>query len=76
MQKHNFGLTCPVALFVEFILVPPEHEKRCIDVSCLGHTGMDYVTHRSHGMQNHKFSVTCDGALFVESTQGPPKQEK
>jgi hypothetical protein len=27
MQKHKFGVTCPSALFVESVLVPPEHEK-------------------------------------------------
>jgi hypothetical protein len=27
MQKHNFGVTCPSALFMETALSPPEHEK-------------------------------------------------
>jgi hypothetical protein len=27
MQKHKFGVTCHVALFVESVLVPLEHEK-------------------------------------------------
>jgi hypothetical protein len=27
MQKHKFGITCPGALFVDSIPVPPEHEK-------------------------------------------------
>jgi hypothetical protein len=25
--KHKFCVTCPSALFVEFVLDPPEHEK-------------------------------------------------
>jgi hypothetical protein len=27
MQKHKFGVTCPGALFVISVPVPPEHEK-------------------------------------------------
>jgi hypothetical protein len=27
MQKHKFGITCPNALFVESIPVPPENVK-------------------------------------------------
>jgi hypothetical protein len=27
MQKYKFGVMCPGALFVEFALVPLEHEK-------------------------------------------------
>jgi hypothetical protein len=27
VQKHMFGVTCPGALFVEFVLMPPENEK-------------------------------------------------
>jgi hypothetical protein len=27
MQKHKFGVTCPGALFVEYVPVPPKHEK-------------------------------------------------
>jgi hypothetical protein len=27
MQKHKFGMTCPVTLFVGSALDPPEHEK-------------------------------------------------
>jgi hypothetical protein len=27
MQKHKFGMMCPVTLFVESILVPLEQEK-------------------------------------------------
>jgi hypothetical protein len=68
---------------------PPEHEKMCIDVLLLRHTGMHYVTRKSHGctimhylthishcMQKHKFGVTCPTALFMETALGPPEQEK
>jgi hypothetical protein len=27
MQKQKFGVTCPNALFVKSVLVPPYHEK-------------------------------------------------
>jgi hypothetical protein len=27
MQKHKFDITCPDALFVESVPVPPEQEK-------------------------------------------------
>jgi hypothetical protein len=27
MQKHWFGVLCPVALFMESSLGPPQHEK-------------------------------------------------
>jgi hypothetical protein len=43
MQKHMFGVTCPDALFVESLLVPPEHEQLCDDVSWPGCTGMHYM---------------------------------
>jgi hypothetical protein len=32
-QKDKFGITCPDALFVEFVPVLIEHEKYCVDVS-------------------------------------------
>jgi hypothetical protein len=27
IEKHKFSITCPDALFVESVSVPPEHEK-------------------------------------------------
>jgi hypothetical protein len=27
MRKYKFAIICPVALFMEFVPVPPEHEK-------------------------------------------------
>jgi hypothetical protein len=27
MQKHKFGVTCPGALFMKSVQVPPEYEK-------------------------------------------------
>jgi hypothetical protein len=44
MQQHKFGGTCLVALFLKSILLPPEQEKKSIDVSCPRHTAMHYVT--------------------------------
>jgi hypothetical protein len=32
MEKHMFSVTCRSALHVESVLVPPDHEKKCIDV--------------------------------------------
>jgi hypothetical protein len=52
MQKHKFGETCPVALFVESVPVPAEHEKYCVDVLHPGCNEWHYVTRRSHQMQN------------------------
>jgi hypothetical protein len=48
MQKHMFILMCPIAHFVESVLVPPELEKQCIDVLGPKRTTMDYVTRRYH----------------------------
>jgi hypothetical protein len=76
MQKYKFGVTCPSKLFVDSVLVPPEHAELCIDISHLGCTGMHYVTRKSHWMQQHKLGVTCLNALFVESTLVPPGHEK
>jgi hypothetical protein len=53
MQKHKFSVTCPSAQFLEIASSPPEHEKYCIDVLCLGCTRMHYMTHRSHQMKKH-----------------------
>jgi hypothetical protein len=75
-QKYKFGVTCPDALFMETALGPPEHEKKCVDVTCPEHTGMHYVTRKSHRMQKHKFGVTCLSALFVESVLVSPEHEK
>jgi uncharacterized membrane protein YsdA (DUF1294 family) len=76
MQKHRFGVTCPSALFVESVLVPPEHEKKCGHISWPGCTIMQYVTHKSHRMQKHKFSVMCLLVLFMETTPGQTDHEK
>jgi hypothetical protein len=62
-----------VCFFVDSVLVPPEHEKKCVDDS---HPRMHYVTSRSHRMQKHKFGVTCSGVLFLKSVSIPPEHEK
>jgi hypothetical protein len=62
---------CPDALFVEFVPVPPEHEKYCIDVSYPRRTRMHYVTHRSHQMHKHKFGVRCCSVLFCGIRTSP-----
>jgi hypothetical protein len=61
---------------MEPVMVPPEDEKKCVNVSCPGRTRKHYVTCRSHQMQKHKFSVTCPRALFLESVPVPPEHEK
>jgi hypothetical protein len=76
MQKHKFSITSPITLFVESKLVPPKHEKYCVDVSHHERTGMHYVTRSSHRMQKHKFGITCPSVLFVESVPVSPKNEK
>jgi hypothetical protein len=58
------------------ILVQPEYEKYCVDVSRPEHTGMHYMTHRSHRMQEHKFGVTYPSAPFVKSVPFPLEHEK
>jgi hypothetical protein len=73
IKKHKFGVTCLVALFMESVLVPPEHEKLCINI---WRNGMHYATHRSHQMQKHKFGVTCPSTLFVVSVSVPPEHVK
>jgi hypothetical protein len=67
---------CLGALFMETAPRTPEHEKCCLDISCLERTGMRYVTRRSHRMQNHKLDITCPSVLFVESVPSPPEHEK
>jgi hypothetical protein len=76
MQKYKLGVTCQCALFVESVLVPPEHEKECDHISCLGCTRMHYVTRRSPRMQTHKFGVTCPGVLYMETALDPHEHEK
>jgi hypothetical protein len=53
---------------MEKALVPPEHEKYCIDISLHGRTGTHYVTRRSDRIQKLKFDVTFLGTLFIETT--------
>jgi hypothetical protein len=74
--KHKFYITCLDALFMETKPGPPKHEKWSINVSCTGHTGRHYVTHRSHRMHKHKFDITCLDALIMETARGPPEHEK
>jgi hypothetical protein len=76
MQKHIFGVTCIVALFVESVSVPHKHEKWRVSILCIGHIRTYYVTRRSQWMQKHKFRVTCPAALFMETTLYPPEHEK
>jgi uncharacterized membrane protein YsdA (DUF1294 family) len=65
MQKQKFNVTCPTTIFVESVPVSPEHEKLCVDISCLGRTGVHYVTRRFHRMQKNKFCTMCPEVLFV-----------
>jgi hypothetical protein len=50
MQKNKFGITCPGALFIESVPVPPELEKYCIDILQPRHTGIHCVTRIIHWM--------------------------
>jgi hypothetical protein len=75
MQKHKFSITCPIALVVKSIQVPPQHEKLCIDVLRSGLTEMHYVTHSSHWMQNYKFDITCLDTLLVEPFRSYPSMK-
>jgi hypothetical protein len=74
-KKHKFGVTCPSALFDKSVLLPPEHEKQCADVSCSACTEMHYVSRRSHLMQKQMFDVMCPGVLFMETAPGPLEHE-
>jgi hypothetical protein len=76
MQKQKFNVTCPFTIFVESVLVPPKHEKLCVDISRLGRTGVHYVTRRSHRMQKMKFGITCSEALFVKPVPVAPELKK
>jgi hypothetical protein len=67
---------CLKELFVEFVPVPPEHEKYCFDVSCPGRTGINYVTRRFHRKQKHKFAVTCPDVLFYGIRTSPTQERK
>jgi hypothetical protein len=76
LHKHKFDVTCPYALFIETALVPPEHQKYCVDVSSLRGTGMHYMTCRYHRMQKHKFRVRSPNKFVMESILIPPEEEK
>jgi hypothetical protein len=76
VEKYTLGVTCPDALFVKSVPVPPKHEKECDHISHPGRTRMHYVTHRSCRMQKHKFSVTCHGVLYMETAMEPHEHEK
>jgi hypothetical protein len=34
VEKYKFGVTCPTTLLLESLLVPPEDQKKCVDVLC------------------------------------------
>jgi hypothetical protein len=66
---------CSGALFVQSVLVPPEHEKECNNVYTPECTGMHYVAHISHKIEKHVFGITCPRVIFMESLQVPPEQK-
>jgi hypothetical protein len=70
MQKNKFNISCPGAFFVQSVRVPPEHGKKCVDVSRPGCTRMHYMT------MNHMFGVTCSDALLLQFVPVPPDHEK
>jgi hypothetical protein len=61
---------------MEFIPVPPEHEKYFVYITHPEHVGIHCVTLGSHWMQKHKFDVMYPDALFMETTSGPPEHAK
>jgi hypothetical protein len=67
--RHN-------ALLMKTAPGPPEHEKKCIDISRHICIGMHCVTQRSNRMQKHKFSVNYSGTLFKGTALSPPEHEK
>jgi hypothetical protein len=71
MQKHRFDVMCLDMFLVESIPVPPEYEKKCVDISHPRCTEIHYVTRRTHRMQKHTFGVTCPDMIFVESVPVP-----
>jgi hypothetical protein len=74
--KHKLDATCPDALFVKSVPVPPEHEKSGVDVSRPGRTRMHYVTHRSHRMQKYMLGKMCFCTLLVQFVLVSPEHEK
>jgi hypothetical protein len=64
MQKQKFSVKFPGSLFMEIAPGPTVDEKYCVNVSLTGHSGMHYVTHRSHWVQKHKFDVTRPNLLL------------
>jgi hypothetical protein len=73
--KHNFGVMCPGALFVETLPVPHELEKQCFGIPHPGCTVMHYVTRISHGMQKHEFDVACPDAFLWKPHQSLPSMK-
>jgi hypothetical protein len=76
MQKYKLGVTCPSALFVQSVPVPPENEEGYDHTSRPGPTRMHNETCRFHRMQKHKCSVTCPGALYMKTAPDPHEHEK
>jgi hypothetical protein len=62
--------------FLEFYSFTKIRALQCIIVSHPRHTGMHYVTHRSHRMQKNRFGVLCPGVLFMEIAPSPPEHGK
>jgi hypothetical protein len=61
---------------VGIALGPSEHEKLCVDVSCVGCTEMYYVTQRSLRMQKHQFThQTRQNALRDPKITPDPKHK-
>jgi hypothetical protein len=76
MQKHKFCIMCPNALFIEIAPGLVDREKRCVDISHPGRTGMHCATRRFHLMQKYNLGIMCPDPLFMETTPSPPVHEK
>jgi hypothetical protein len=73
MQKQNFGVTCPGALFIKTAPDSDDHEKLCIHVSRPGHTEMHYVTSRSHQMQKIQIWRNMSRRIFSRIYTSPTR---
>jgi hypothetical protein len=75
MQKHKFGVTSPVALFVESG-GSQMGRKNSASMFCVPTLWKALCDPQVPLDAQHKFGVTCPNALFFESVQIPPKHEK
>jgi hypothetical protein len=76
MQNHKFGVMCPGALVVKYVLVPPEHENSVSKFRSSDAPECNMGPADPTGCKKHKFRVTCPDTLLVESVPFPIEHEK